>query len=125
MMKKITGILSALVLALALLPTTVWAGGDVAMIGDNGYGTLKAAFDAAENGDTIRLLDNTSGDGIVVKSGSNFTVDFGGFTYTVDGELVGSTGTETNAFQLLKDSTITFKNGKITSSGSKSWLWNW
>ena len=93
MMKKITGILSALVLALALLPTTVWAGGDVAMIGDNGHETLKAAFDAAENGDTIRLLDNTSGDGIVVESGSNFTVDFGGFTYTVDGELVGSTGT--------------------------------
>ena len=125
MMKKITGILSALVLALALLPTTVWAGGDVAMIGDNGYGTLKAAFDAAENGDTIRLLDNTSGDGIVVKSGSNFTVDFGGFTYTVDGELVGSAGTETNAFQLLKDSTITFKNGKITSSKAKILIQNY
>lgn len=124
-MKKITGILSALVLALALLPTTVWAGGDVAMIGDNGYETLKAAFDAAENGDTIRLLDNTSGDGIVVKSGSNFTVDFGGFTYTVDGELVGSTGTETNAFQLLKDSTITFKNGKITSSKAKILIQNY
>ena len=125
MMKKITGILSALVLALALLPTTVWAGGDVAMIGDNGYGTLKAAFDAAENGDTIRLLDNTSGDGIVVKSGSNFTVDFGGFTYTVDGDLVGSAGTETNAFQLLKDSTITFKNGKITSSKAKILIQNY
>ena len=95
------------------------------MIGDNGYGTLKAAFDAAENGDTIRLLDNTSGDGIVVKSGSNFTVDFGGFTYTVDGELVGSTGTETNAFQLLKDSTITFKNGKITSSKAKILIQNY
>ena len=125
MMKKITGILSALVLALALLPTTVWAGGDVAMIGDNGYGTLKAAFDAAENGDTIRLLDNTSGDGIVVKSGSNFTVDFGGFTYTVDGDLVGSAGTETHAFQLLKDSTITFKNGKITSSKAKILIQNY
>lgn len=124
-MKKITGIFSALVLALALLPTTVWAGGDVAMIGDNGYGTLKAAFDAAENGDTIRLLDNTSGDGIVVKSGSNFTVDFGGFTYTVDGDLVGSAGTETHAFQLLKDSTITFKNGKITSSKAKILIQNY
>ncbi len=124
-MKKITGIFSALVLALALLPTTVWAGGDVAMIGDNGYGTLKAAFDAAENGDTIRLLDNTSGDGIVVKSGSNLTVDFGGFTYTVDGDLVGSAGTETNAFQLLKDSTITFKNGKITSSKAKILIQNY
>lgn len=124
-MKKITGILLALVLALALLPTTIWAEGNVAKIGDTEYETLKAAFDAAENGDTIRLLDNTSGDGIVVKSGSNFTVDFGGFTYTVDGELVGSTGTETNAFQLLKDSTITFKNGKITSSKAKILIQNY
>ena len=55
MMKKITGILSALVLALALLPTTVWAGGDVAMIGDNGYGTLAEAVEAAKDGDPVVL----------------------------------------------------------------------
>lgn len=94
-MKKVTGILLALVLALALLPTTIWAEGNVAKIGGNKYETLKAAFEAAEDGDTIELLGNTSGDGIVVKSGRNFTVDFGGFTYTMDGSLVGSTGTET------------------------------
>lgn len=125
MMKKVTGILLALVLALALLPTTIWAEGNVAKIGDTEYETLKAAFEAAKDGDTIELLGNTSGDGIVVKSGRNFTVDFGGFTYTVDGELVGSTGTETNAFQLLKDSTITFKNGKITSNKAKILIQNY
>lgn len=125
MMKKVTGILLALVLALALLPTTIWAEGNVAKIGDTEYETLKAAFDAAENGDTIRLLGNTSGDGIVVQSGRNFTVDFGGFTYTMDGSLVGSTGTETQAFQLLKDSTITFKNGKITSNKAKILIQNY
>lgn len=125
MMKKVTGILLALVLALALLPTTIWAEGNVAKIGDTEYETLKAAFEAAKDGDTIRLLGNTSGDGIVVKSGRNFTVDFGGFTYTMDGSLVGSTGTETQAFQLLKDSTITFKNGKITSNKAKILIQNY
>ncbi len=125
MMKKVTGILLALVLALALLPTTIWAEGNVAKIGGNEYETLKAAFEAAEDGDTIELLGNTSGDGIVVKSGRNFTVDFGGFTYTMDGSLVGSTGTETQAFQLLKDSTITFKNGKITSNKAKILIQNY
>ena len=33
-------------------------------------------------------------------------------TYTVDGATVGSTGTQTQAFQLLKDNKITFTNGK-------------
>lgn len=125
MMKKVTGILLALVLALALLPTTIWAEGNVAKIGGNEYETLKAAFEAAKDGDTIELLGNTSGDGIVVKSGRNFTVDFNGFTYTMDGSLVGSTGTETQAFQLLKDSTITFKNGKITSNKAKILIQNY
>ena len=125
MMKKVTGILLALVLALALLPTTIWAEGNVAKIGGNEYETLKAAFEAAEDGDTIELLGNTSGDGIVVKSGRNFTVDFGGFTYTMDGSLVGSTGTETQAFQLLEGSTITFKNGKITSNKAKILIQNY
>lgn len=97
----------------------------MAKIGGNEYETLKAAFEAAEDGDTIELLGNTSGDGIVVKSGRNFTVDFGGFTYTMDGSLVGSTGTETQAFQLLKDSTITFKNGKITSNKAKILIQNY
>lgn len=124
-MKKVSGILLALVLALALLPTTIWAEGNVAKIGDTEYETLKAAFEAAKDGDTIELLGNTSGDGIVVKSGRNFTVDFGGFTYTMDGSLVGSTGTETQAFQLLKDSTITFKNGKITSNKAKILIQNY
>lgn len=125
MMKKVSGILLALVLALALLPTTIWAEGNVAKIGDTEYETLKAAFEAAKDGDTIQLLGNTSGDGIVVESGRNFTVDFGGFTYTMDGSLVGSTGTETQAFQLLKDSTITFKNGKITSNKAKILIQNY
>lgn len=40
-------------------------------------------------------------------------IDFGGFTYTLTGPGAGSENTETNGFQLLKNSTITFENGII------------
>ena len=88
----------------------------VAKIGNNAYTTLTAAVNAVSDGETITLLKDATGDGVKVTSGKNFTLDFGGHTYTVDGTTVGSAGTETQAFQLLKDSDITFKNGTITSS---------
>lgn len=61
----------------------------------------------------------------MVNSGRNFTVDFNNCTYDIDGTTVGSTGTETNGFQLLKDSTITFKNGKLTSTKAKILIQNY
>ena len=88
----------------------------VAAIGTAVYGTLADAFAAVQSGETITLLKNSAGNGIVVPSGSNFTVDFRGFTYDIDGSTVGSAGTETNGFQLLKDSSIIFKDGSLTSS---------
>lgn len=95
---------------------TVTAENAVAQIGNNYYATLQAAVDAVQSGGTITLLKDATGNGVKVASGKNFTLDFNDHTYDVDGTTVGSTGTETQAFQLLKDSTITFKNGKITSS---------
>ncbi len=53
------------------------------------------------------------------------TVDFGGFTYTVDGTTVGSTGTQTQAFHLEKDNKFTFKNGTITSENAKMLVQNY
>ncbi len=88
----------------------------VAKNGDAYYETLKDAVAAVQTGETIEMLADATGDGIVVPSGSEFTIDFGGYTYTVDGETIGSTGSKTNGFQLLKNSNITFKNGKITSN---------
>ena len=38
-----------------------------------------------------------------------------GHTYTVSKPTVGSSGTETNGLQLLKGSTVTFKNGTLNS----------
>ena len=78
------------------------------------YTDLAKAIAAADDGDTITILnDIPNAVGISVPSGKNFTIDFGGHTYTLSGPGAGSTNTETNGFQLLKDSTIVFKNGTI------------
>lgn len=59
--------------------------------------------------------------GISVPTGKNFTIDFAGHTYTLTDPGAGSSGTETNGFQLLKDSTIVFKNGTIKiAEGAKN-----
>ena len=46
----------------------------------------------------------------------NITFNLAGFSYTVDGTLVGSAGTERCGFQLLKGSDVTFKNGSLIAS---------
>lgn len=97
----------------------------VAQIGNVKYDTLKEAVAAVQNGQTVKLCANASGDGIKVPSGTNFTLDLGGFTYKIDGQLVGSTGTETNGFQLLRDSNITIKNGAITTTKAKILIQNY
>lgn len=100
----------------------------VAQIGDTKYETLEAAFAAAQDGETITLLADCAGNGIKVPQGkytTGLTVNFGGFTYTVDGATVGSTGTETQAFQLLKDNKITFQNGTIYSEKAKILVQNY
>lgn len=93
-----------------------------AKIGNVEYETLAAAFAAAKDGETIVLLKNSSGDGIVVKKGTftgkGLTVDFDGHTYTVGGVLVGSSGTASNGFQLNMDNKITFKNGALYGDAS-------
>ena len=81
------------------------------------YGKLADAITAAKDGDTITLLkDVDNGDGVIVPSGKNFTLDFDTHTYTVTQNLAGSTGTKNQCFQLLKDSTLTFKNGTIMAN---------
>ncbi|WP_207752185.1 hypothetical protein [Ruminococcus difficilis] len=101
----------------------------VAKIGNTKYETLADAFAAAQDGNTITLLADCAGNGIKVTPAGKFanglTVDFAGHTYTVDGETVGSTGTETNGFQLLKNNKVTFKNGTITSAKAKILVQNY
>lgn len=81
------------------------------------FATLQEAIAEAKDGDTVTLLKSCSGNGIRIETGNfatkGLTVDFGSCTYTVGGVLVGSSGTGTNAFQLLEGGKITFQNGTI------------
>lgn len=74
---------------------------------------------------TIILITDASGNGVKVPSGRNIIFDLNGHVYNIDGTTVGSSGTETNGFQLLKDSTIVFKNGTITSDKAKILIQNY
>lgn len=116
-MKKVLATILALVMAIGLCSVS-WADeAKVAKIGDTEYATLKEAIEHVANGETIVLTaDVNNGDGIVVTSGKNFTLDFAGHTYTITQNVVGSTGTENQCFQLLKDSTITMKDGAIVAN---------
>lgn len=87
---------------------------------DTMYPTLADAIANADDGDTVTLLADASGNGIIVPTGkftTGLTVDLNGNTYTISGKAVGSSeDSRTNGFQLLRDNKITFKNGKITST---------
>lgn len=81
------------------------------------YDSLAEAIENVKDGQTLKLTgDINNATGISVPSGKNFTIDFGGHTYTVVGPGAGSAGTETACFQLLKDTNITFKNGILKIS---------
>ena len=128
MKRKLLSVLLCLAMALSLLPTAALAEGPadpVAQIGNAKYETLAAAFDAAKDGDTITLLKSGNGNGVSVPANKftnkGVTLNFNGYTYMVGGQLVGSPGTGTNAFQLKAGNKLTFKNGSIVGAteGSK------
>ena len=114
-LKRTVAIASAVTLIISCCFATAFAAeGDVAQIGNVGYKTLNEAVKNVKDGETITVLaDIDNATGMAVPSGSNFTIDFDGHTYTLIGPGAGSTGTETNGFQLLKDSNITFRDGVI------------
>lgn len=90
----------------------------VAQIGNVKYETLAEAVAAvAANGEevTIKLLSDITAGGIDVVAGQNIVFDFDGHTYTLDGSMVGSTGTKTNGFRFLKGSTVVLKNGTLAN----------
>lgn len=68
---------------------------------------------------TLRLLENMTGKGFVVAENTAVTFDFNDYAYTISG-TVGSAGTETNGFQLLKDADVTMMNGSILNSSEAS-----
>lgn len=108
--------------AVGFAPAAHAAEGDV-MIGDSAYASVpeavKAIVDKKEpQGSTIKLTKDLTGPGVQVAGGQEFTFDLDGHTYTVTDPMVGSTGTETNAFQLIMGSNLTFRNGVITTESA-------
>lgn len=103
----------------------------VAVIGKMAYASLAEAVDAvpADNSPvTITLVGGENGvitaPGVKIVANKNITIDFNGLTYNVT-DTVGSSGTETNGFQLLKGSVVTLRNGKIISSTAKILIQNY
>lgn len=124
--QKILALLLAVALLLAMSSTAL-AVDYVCAIGDEKYTSLaEAVAKVPTDGPqmTITLLKDTTGNGVVVEKGKNIIFDLGGNAYTVDG-TVGSSGTETNGFQLLKGSTVTFKNGTINAGKAKILIQNY
>ena len=102
--------------SLAMAAMLVMGGAGAAAAADTTVTTandFKTAVETATVGDTITLgQDITDGVGAVFKTG--VTVDLNGHTYTAYDNSVGSSNTETNLFQLLRESgDVTLKNGTI------------
>lgn len=95
----------------------VYSENNCVTISGGAFTDLASAVKYAADGATITLAGDANGNGVVFAEGrfatKGLTIDFNGHTYSVGGVLVGSTGTGTNAFQLLKGNKITFKNGTI------------
>lgn len=88
----------------------------VAAIGDTQYYSLADAVAASKDGDTIEVLDDSVGRGIMVKASDGpkkVTIDFNGHTYTMGGPAVGSTGTESQAWHIEKGNTFILKDGTL------------
>lgn len=89
-------------------------------MGENSYETLKEAVADVPTDGTETLIemteDVTLAPGVQIKTGQNIIIDFGGHTYETWEPMVGSSGTETQSFQLLKGSTVKMKNGTLVAS---------
>ena len=101
------------------------ADGVIALIGNKGYKSLTEAMVAVPTDNTQTMIELVGGEngvitarGVKVQSGQNVIIDFNGLTYNVT-DTVGSSGTETNGFQLLKGSTVKMMDGKIVSQTAK------
>lgn len=96
---------------------------EVTINGESYKNLTEAIADVGVDG-TITLSQDTGSDGVSVPSNANFTVDLNGNTLAMIGNA-GSAGTQTNGFQLLKDSDVTLKNGTIISESAKILIQNY
>lgn len=94
-----------------------WGTSDIAQIGETKYSTLTAAFRAATNGCTVKLLSNIALDGTLSfapDTAVNFTLDGAGFTISGGNFTLLSLGA--NVTCIMKN--ITFQNGNGGGTGT-------
>ena len=92
-------------------------------IGSNTYTNLAEAVAAANTGDIIVLVEDTSSEGFTVNENLNLTIDLADCTLVMEAPGVAN-GASTSGFQLLKDSNITIKNGYIIAEDAKTVIQN-
>ena len=72
---------------------------------------FESLAEAVAAGGEVVLLANTNGNGIIIDK--DVTIDLNNYTYTINGTLVGSTGTKSCGFQILPGNNVVIKNGAI------------
>ena len=94
-----------------------------AKIGNVYYTTFEEAYAKATAEQGVTVCANITGEGF--KINKDITIDFGGYTYTIN-KAVGSTGTESQGFQLLKGNTVKLTNGNIAIAEGTNvkWMFN-
>ena len=128
MKKRILSAFMALALCLTLLPASAWAAeadapvGEAAQIGNTVYSTLPEAVNAAQDGDTIKLLadyETAEGSGGEEESGltitKSVTLDLNGYgmdDFSVD--QVNDAGETLPSGNLTVEDTSAEKTGKVT-----------
>ena len=106
----------------ATITTATTAASKVSINKEEFFDTLVEAVAAAKDGDTIYLLEDMEGAGIGIFAPDvkDFTIDFGGNTYTCVGPAVGSSGTQSQAFHLEKSAdktpNVKLQNGTLTAT---------
>ena len=125
MKKRILSVFMALALCLTLLPASAWAAeteGGAAQIGDTVYSTLPDAVNAAQDGDTVKLLADyktaegageEGDDGLTITK--SVTLDLNGYgmdDFSV--AQVNDTGETLPSGNLTVEDTSAEKTGKVT-----------
>ena len=90
----------------------------IVAVGEKKYATFTDAIADYPVGTKIEMTlleDALDMSGTIVPEGSDVVFDFGGHKVVVTRDPAGSTGTKTQAFQLLKGSTVLMKNGTLES----------
>lgn len=130
-MKRIISLIMVLVLALSLVPTTVWAtegtpAADVASVTDGSgetqkFASLQEAFQYADNNDVVTLLANVTTDAAKTDAADRLTIkkdvtlELNGYTMTIPGELEASSNW---AAFYINAGTLTVKDSSANKTGA-------